>query len=80
MSQHPDTPVRSFMDDPSIEWRKSRPNYDKANAKYLAERSRHHLEGSLEKVVENLVKTWEMESTHKINPKVNYNLESYDIL
>ena len=80
MSQHPDTPVRSFMDDPSIEWRKSRPNYDKANAKYLAERSRHHLEGSLEKVVENLVKTWEMESTHKINPKVNYNFKSYDIL
>ena len=68
--QHPDTPVRMYMDDPDIQWRTVKPNYDLVNKMYLAERTRFHPVGSLEKVVENLVKTWEMESTHKANPKV----------
>jgi hypothetical protein len=58
------------MDDPDIEWRSVRPSYDLVNQKYLKERSRFHAAGSLEKLVENLVKTWEMESTHKTNAKV----------
>jgi len=69
MEVHPDTPVRSFMDDPNIEWRTSKPGFDHIDAKYLSERTRNHLKGSLEKTVENLVKTWEMECSHKTNPK-----------
>ena len=63
-------PTRSYMDDVNIQWRTNKPNYDRANKKYLTEKSLSHAAGSLEQVVENLVKTWEMESTHKINPKV----------
>ena len=63
-------PTRSYMDDPGIEWKEARPDYSAVNRKYMAERKMRHPEGSLEKTVENLVKTWEMESTHKPNPKV----------
>lgn len=69
-SFHLDTPKRDYMDNPEIEWRNGKPNYDLSNLKYLSERSRKHGADSLEKLVENLVKTWEMESTHKINVKV----------
>lgn len=31
-------------------------------------RTKVHAEGSLEQVVENLVKTWEMERSHKVDP------------
>lgn len=69
-SPHPDTPVRMYMEDPDIHWRMGfKPSYDMVNRKYLNERTQRHLAGSLEKIVENLVKTWEMESTHKIDPK-----------
>ena len=63
-------PTRSFMDDPDIEWKYGRPDYTTVNQKYMAERKMRHTEESLEKIVENLVKTWEMESTHKTNLKV----------
>lgn len=33
-----------------------------ADLEYLKGRTQNHKEGSLEKVVENLVKTWEMEA------------------
>ena len=64
-------PTRQFMDDPNIKWRSGKPNYDDVNKKYMEERTMKHTEGSLEKIVENLVKTWEMESTHKIDAKVS---------
>lgn len=64
-------PVRSFMDGANITWRHgSKPNYDLVNKKYLAEKTMNHKEGSLEQIVENLVKTWEMESSHKMDAKV----------
>ena len=63
-------PTRSFMDDPNTAWKYGPPDFSTVNAKYMAERSMRHQEGSLEKIVENLVKTWEMESTHKIDKKV----------
>ncbi|XP_064599519.1 uncharacterized protein LOC135466047 [Liolophura sinensis] len=66
---HPDTPVRSYMDDPNIQWKTGKPDYSAVNEKYLKERTKHHKLDSMEKFVENLVKSWEMESTHKINPK-----------
>ena len=55
-------PDRAFMDDPDIKWRfGGKPDYSLTNLKFLKERSRMHPEGSLELIVENLVKTWEME-------------------
>lgn len=53
------------MDDPNITWRTKKPDYTLVNELYMKERTRHHKAGSVEKLVENLVKTWEMESTHK---------------
>lgn len=58
------------MDDPKIQWKAGKPDYSAVNEKYLKERTKHHKLDSMEKFVENLVKSWEMESTHKINPKV----------
>ena len=63
-------PVRSFMTDSGIQWRNGPPNYDVVNRKYMKERSKDHKDGSLEKIVENLVKSWEMESTHKTRKEV----------
>jgi len=67
-SKYPETggtvPTRSHM--VSRTWRYGKcPVYDVVNAKYMAQKTQSHPEGSLEKVVENLVKTWEMEATHK---------------
>ncbi len=60
-------PTRSFMDDPDTEWRfGGPPDYSLTNLFYLKQRSKEHPEDSLEKVVENLVKTWEMERSHKV--------------
>lgn len=58
-------PVRSFMDDPDIKWRYGKPDYSLANLLYFKGRQKYHPEGSLENIVENLVKTWEMERSHK---------------
>jgi len=64
-------PVRSFMDGADITWRHgSKPNYDEVNKKFMEEKTTNHKDGSLEQVVENLVKTWEMESSHKMDEKV----------
>lgn len=71
-------PMRSYLDDPNIVWRDGlpelgcdgkKPNFSKVNKLWLAHRTKAHPEGSLEKVVENLVKTWEAEATHKENAK-----------
>lgn len=43
------------------------PDYSLTNLYYLKERTKEHPEDSLEKVVENLVKTWEMERSHKLD-------------
>lgn len=63
-------PHRQFMDDPEIQWREGKPDYTKLNKSYLEGRTRKHKEGSLEKIVEDLVKTWEMEASHKIRVEV----------
>ncbi len=63
-------PTRSFMDDPETKWRfGGPPDYSLTNLFYLKQRSKVHPEDSLEKVVENLVKTWEMERSHKVDCK-----------
>lgn len=62
-------PTRGFMDTDGIKWRFGHaPDYSLANLLFLKGRSVAHPEGSLEQVVENLVKTWEMERSHKTDP------------
>jgi len=61
-------PVRSYMDVdfPPEKWIFGKPpNYTLANLEYLKYKTKNHPEGSLEQIVENLVKTWEFERSHK---------------
>ena len=60
------------MEDPNIVWREGKPDYTQANMTYMEGRTKHHKEGSLEKIVENLVKTWEMEGSHKTRLEVRF--------
>lgn len=59
-------PKRDYMADAKIQWRHAKPDYTLVNNKYMKEKQNKHAADSLEKVVENLVKTWEMESSHKV--------------
>mmetsp|Transcript_34618 Transcript_34618/g.81614 ORF Transcript_34618/g.81614 Transcript_34618/m.81614 type:complete len:272 (+) Transcript_34618:145-960(+) len=69
-------PVRSFMDDPDTEWIfGGPPDYSLTNYLYLKERTHIHKPGSLEQVVENLVKTWEMERSHKADYKQHQSVD-----
>mmetsp|Transcript_23501 Transcript_23501/g.32962 ORF Transcript_23501/g.32962 Transcript_23501/m.32962 type:complete len:223 (+) Transcript_23501:272-940(+) len=57
-------------------WRLGQPpNYDSVNAKYLLQKSMKHSPTSLEKAVENIVKSWEAEIQHKLIPE---QIESID--
>ena len=69
-------PNRSFMDDKDIKWRfGSAPDYTLANLAYLKGKTRNHAEGSLAQIVENLVKTWEMERSHKSDYKQHQSVD-----
>ncbi|CAH1267013.1 Hypp3655 [Branchiostoma lanceolatum] len=57
-------PDRGDLDDPNIKWRFSKPDYTQANLEYMKGKTKNHPAGSLELVVENLVKRWEMEASH----------------
>mmetsp|Transcript_32853 Transcript_32853/g.69115 ORF Transcript_32853/g.69115 Transcript_32853/m.69115 type:complete len:377 (+) Transcript_32853:299-1429(+) len=59
------SPDRGNLDDPSIIWKEGKPDYTIADMHYLLGKTRNHPPGSLELSVENLIKTWEMEATHK---------------
>ena len=58
-------PNRGDLDDECHKWLHGKPDYSIANLEYLTGKSQNHKAGSLEKVVEDLVQTWEMEATHK---------------
>lgn len=60
-------PNRGNLDDATIEWLEGKPNYTNANLEYFKGKYMNHAQGSLEQVVEDLVKTWEMEASHKKN-------------
>ena len=64
-------PRQKFMKDPGIQWREGKPDFTQVNKAYLEGRTRIHRDGSLEKIVEDLVKSWEMEASHKTNTEVN---------
>lgn len=62
-------PERAFMDEEDTKWRfGGAPDYSLTNLMYLKGRTKVHAPGSLEQIVENLVKTWEMERSHKTDP------------
>ena len=65
-------PHRKYMEDPGIVWREGKPDFSVVDKAYLAGRTRNHKEGSLEKIVEDLVKSWEMEASHKIRIEVTF--------
>ena len=56
---------RGNLDDPKHKWLYGKPDYSVVNLEYLKNRTQSHAADSLEKIVENLVKTWEMETQHK---------------
>ncbi|KAI0563409.1 NTF2-like protein [Gracilaria domingensis] len=56
-------PSRSTID-PSRPWKSGPPNYDMADLLYFRGKTMNHEPNSLESVVENAVKNWEMEATH----------------
>lgn len=56
-------PERSTIDATRL-WRNGVPNYDKADLEFFRGRTAFHAAGSLEAIVENAVKRWEMEATH----------------
>lgn len=62
-------PDRGNLDDSNIQWREGKPDYRTADLTFFKGRSKNHPSGSLEMIVENLVKTWEMEMTHKTDPQ-----------
>lgn len=69
-------PERSFMDGDDIKWRYGgAPDYSLTNMLFLKGRTTQHAEGSLELIVENLVKTWEMERSHKVDPQQHQSVD-----
>ncbi|MDF5730778.1 MAG: SnoaL-like polyketide cyclase [Rhizonema sp. PD38] len=65
--QHRDKVLEQSHD---AEWRYGEaPDYTKSNKNLAKESTKHHLEGSLEDIVQNLVRTFEMEVSFKNNPQ-----------
>lgn len=56
-------PSRSTIDS-SRPWRFGIPNYDRADLAFFRGRSRNHEKSSAEALIEDAVKTWEMEASH----------------
>lgn len=58
-------PDRGNLDDPSVMWKEGKPDYTIADLHYFLGKTTNHPPGSMELFVENFIKTWEMEATHK---------------
>lgn len=56
--------IREYDPVDGVKWRFGTPNYARVNKLYFEHRSMQHPAGSLEDVVNKLVKTWEVESHH----------------
>ena len=53
-------------EDDDVKWRYGRkPNYNLADARYMRGKTQNHEPGSTGEFVENLIKKWEMEASHK---------------
>jgi hypothetical protein len=67
--QHRDT-VIGYNTQANIDWRTgSPPDYSRGNENLAKESLCNHVEGSLESIVQNLVRTFEMEVSFKTNPQ-----------
>jgi len=64
----PDELIRDYEPVPGVKWRFGLPDYTRVNKAYFAGRTKAHPEGSLEAVVQKLVKNWEVESHHIKDP------------
>ncbi|AFY49521.1 SnoaL-like polyketide cyclase [Nostoc sp. PCC 7524] len=65
--QDRDTVIAESTD---VEWRYgTAPDYARSNENLAKESTRNHLEGTLEAIVQNLVRTFEMEVSFKSNPE-----------
>lgn len=59
-----------IANDNGVEWRyQARPDYSLSNQLLKQQSKYNHLEGSLEAIVQNLVRTFEMEASYKSNPQ-----------
>jgi len=56
--------IRDYKPTPTTKWRFGKPNYKRVNQAYFDHRSKNWPEGSLESVVQKVVKNWEVESHH----------------
>jgi hypothetical protein len=64
----PFIPERKYLDgEPDHIWRNGKPDYTVVNQAYLSGKTRNWAAGSLEAVVESVVKTLEMEISHKVS-------------
>jgi len=61
--------VLNDLNDDSIKWRYGLPNYQKAHALFEKYKSTSHSPGTLESIVQNIVKNWEIEVSHKLDPE-----------
>lgn len=62
---------RDYLSDEELKntkWRNGPPSYDDVDKLFELERTHVWPEGSVEEKVQRLLKTWEMESVHKIDP------------
>ncbi len=60
-------PERKYLDgEPDHVWRSGKPDYTVVNQAYLAGKTRNWAADSLESLVESVVKTLEMEISHKV--------------
>ncbi|CAF1160392.1 unnamed protein product [Didymodactylos carnosus] len=53
----------------NIVWRRGPPDYSRANSCFHKYKSTNHPVGSLESIVQNIIKNWEKEVSHKTDPK-----------
>ncbi len=61
---------RVISEETNVEWRyQTAPDYSRQNRSFQQEKKYNHPEGSLAAIVENLVRTFEMEASYKKNPQ-----------
>jgi len=60
--------IRDYEPVQNVQWRFGKPNYERVNKLYFQYRTKIHAAGSLEDVVNKLVKAWEVESHHIASP------------
>jgi len=69
-------PERAYMGGEDIKWRfGGPPDYSLVNLLYLKGKTKNHAPDSLELIVENLVKTWEMERSHKMDVRQHQSVD-----